>query len=157
MIETQTEQPMIEFLQSTKIKIGLSDIHFRGIFATKDIYSGEVIERCPLVPMAHRSKYQQDPQIWEYLYSQPMCPCNECKNHGFVFYMVLGYGMLYNHQDAPNTKWHFDYPNLIADVIAERDIKANEEIFVSYGTKYFLNKEKKTSNIVPEQTNNSVS
>ncbi|MFN9951523.1 MAG: SET domain-containing protein-lysine N-methyltransferase, partial [bacterium] len=68
-----------------------------------------------------------------------------------------GYGMLYNHQDVPNTKWHFDYPNLIADVIAERDRKANEEIFVSYGTKYFLNKEKKTSNIVPEQTNNSVS
>jgi hypothetical protein len=27
-------QPQIEFLQSTKIKLGLSDIHFRGVFAT---------------------------------------------------------------------------------------------------------------------------
>lgn len=134
--------PDIEFLQQTKIKLGFSNIHFRGVFATADINSGEIIERCPMVPLAFRSRYHNDPQIWEYLYTQPICPCNECKNHGFVFYMVLGYGMMYNHQDTPNTRWHFDYSKLIADVIAERDIKTGEEIFVSYGDKYFKNREK---------------
>lgn len=136
----------IEFIHSKKIKLGFSDIHFRGVFATEDIEYGEIIERCPLVPMANRSRYQNDPQIWEYLYTQPTCPCSECTNHGFVFHMVLGYGMMYNHQDIPNTKWAFDYRNLIADVIAERKILAGEEIFVSYGSKYFHNKEKKDQN-----------
>lgn len=132
----------VNFIQSTKIKIDYSPIHFRGIFATDDIKSGEIIERCPMVPLAFRSRYHSDPQIWDYLYSQPMCPCSECKNHGFVFHMVLGYGMLYNHQDIPNTKWSFNFQQLFADVVAVKDISKGEEIFVSYGDKYFKNREK---------------
>lgn len=145
--EEQTSAPPIpiEFLQPSKIKIGLSNIHFRGVFATSDIEEGEVVERCPMVPLAFRSRYQQDPQIWQYLYTQPPCPCNECKNHGFVFHMVLGYGMIYNHQDDPNCQWKFDYPNLVADVVAQRKILAGEEIFVSYGSNYFNNREKITN------------
>lgn len=132
----------VEFLHPRKIKLGLSPIHFRGVFATENIEEGEIVERCPLVPLGFRSKYHNDPQIWEYLYTQPPCPCNECKNHGFVFHMVLGYGMMYNHQDIPNTKWKFDYNLFIADVIAEKPILAGEEIFVSYGSKYFQNRKK---------------
>jgi hypothetical protein len=56
--------------------------------------------------------------------------------------MILGYGMLYNHQDDANTTWKFDYNNSFADVIANRDIKSDSEIFVDYGVKYFYNKEK---------------
>ena len=136
------EEEKVVFLSPSKIKLDYSPIHYRGVFATEFIPSGEIVERCPLVPLAHRSKYHVDPQIWEYLYSQPMCPCNECKNHGFVFHMVLGYGMLYNHQDVPNTKWEFDFRRLVADVVAEKDINKGEEIFVSYGSKYFSNREK---------------
>lgn len=139
---TQNNHNLIDFIQPTKIKIGFSKIHFRGIFATSDIEPEEIIERCPLVPLSFRSKYQHDPQIWEYLYTQPVCPCNECQNHGFVFHMVLGYGMLYNHQDDPNTLWKFDYTNLVADVVAQRKISSGEEIFVSYGSKYFNNRPK---------------
>jgi hypothetical protein len=136
------EPPKVEFIQSTKIKIDYSPIHFRGIFATDDIESEEIIERCPMVPLAFRSKYQHDPRIWEYLYTQPPCPCAECTNHGFMFHMVLGYGMMYNHQDTPNAKWKFDYANLVADVIAQRKILKGEEIFVSYGDKYFQQRTK---------------
>ncbi|MEX0597776.1 MAG: SET domain-containing protein-lysine N-methyltransferase [Candidatus Paceibacterota bacterium] len=132
----------VEFLEPSKIRLGLSNIHFRGVFATQDIEAGEIVERCPMVPLAFRSRYHTDPQIWEYLYTQPPCPCNECKNHGFVFHMVLGYGMMYNHQDSPNTKWKFDYHKFVGDVVAERKILAGEEIFVSYGSKYFENRKK---------------
>lgn len=134
-----TQNP-IEYIQAKKIIIGTSQVHFRGVFATEDILSEEIIERCPLVPLANRSKYQNDSQIWDYLYAQPTCPCSECKNHGFVFHMVLGYGMLYNHSDTPNTVWKFDFNNLIADVVAQRDIKSGEEIFVTYGSQYFQSK-----------------
>jgi hypothetical protein len=129
--------PSVEFYSPSKVIIKPSSIHGRGIFSTQDIQEGEIVERCPMVPLGFRSRYHNDPQIYKYLYSQPTCPCNECKNHGFIFHMVLGYGMLYNHQDNANTEWKFDFPNSFADVVAIKDIKSGEEIFVDYGTKYF--------------------
>ena len=132
----------IDFLQDFPIKVGLSDIEGRGVFATREIKEGDIIERCPMVPLAFRSRYHSDPQIYKYLYSQPTCPCNECKNHGFKFHMVLGYGMLYNHQDNANTEWQFDFPNHLADIIAIKDIKSGDEIFVDYGNKYFNDQQK---------------
>jgi hypothetical protein len=136
----------INFFINDKIRIAKSDIHGRGVFAVKDIPEGEIVERCPMVPLAFRSRYHSDPQIYNYLYTQPICPCNDCKNHGFIFYMILGYGMMYNHQDDANTTWRFDYTNMFADAISNRDIKTNDEIFVDYGTKYFHDKEKIDNN-----------
>jgi hypothetical protein len=130
----------LEFLPPTKIVLGDSIIHHRGVFARQDIQPGEVIERCPMIQMEYRSKYQLDPQIFNYFYAQPPCKCNECQKHGMIMHMVLGYGMMYNHQDNPNAKWKFNYSQLFADVIAVRPIKTNEEIFLSYGNYYFTDK-----------------
>jgi SET domain-containing protein len=143
---TTTKEPIkVEYFAPTKIIVGYSRVEGVGVFATQDIKEGEIIERCPMVALAHRSNYQHDPQIYKYLYRQPICPCNECKRHGGVFNMVLGYGMLYNHQDIPNTDWKFDYVNKIADVVAVKNIAKNSEIFVSYGSSYFQNREKVTA------------
>jgi len=129
------EDPM--FVQPQKIIVNKSElIGGRGVFATTDISEGELIERCPMVKMGWRANYQKDPVIWQYLYSH-RCDCNDCKNHGPLFYMVLGYGMIYNHQDYPNADWKFDYDKLYADVIANKNIAKDEEIFVSYGNNYF--------------------
>lgn len=133
----------IDFIKDFPVRVGASSVNGRGIFATQDISEGQVIERCPMVPLGFRSRYHSDPQIYRYVYAQPLCPCKECSNHGFILHMVLGYGMLYNHQDNPNTEWKFDYPNLIADVVAIRDIKKDDEIFVDYGKKYFNNPDEK--------------
>jgi hypothetical protein len=132
----------IKFTPPSKITLGSSVVHGRGIFAVTDIAEGELIERCPTVPLGFRSRYHSDPQIYRYLYAQPLCPCLECKNHGFILHMILGYGMMYNHKDINNTEWKFDYNNFIADLVATQDIKAGEEIFVDYGNKYFLDREK---------------
>jgi hypothetical protein len=108
-----------------------------GVFATEKITKGELIERCPMIQMVWRGKYHGDPQISNYLYSNVSCQCKECQSHGPHMFMVLGYGMMYNHQDDPNTVWSFNYQNLIADVISTKEIHAGEEIFVSYGNRYF--------------------
>jgi SET domain-containing protein len=136
------DSTILDFLPSSKIIVGHSDIHGRGVFSRVPIDKGEIIERCPLIQMEYRSKYQLDPQIFNYMYAQPPCKCNDCQNHGFIIHMVLGYGMLYNHQDFPNALWKFNYTQLLADVIASKDIAANEEIFVSYGNEYFIGKQK---------------
>jgi SET domain-containing protein len=132
----------IDFIVPTKIQVQHSPVEGRGVFATVDIKEGDIIERCPMVRLGYRSNYHHDPIIWKYVYTQPKCECNDCKNHGKYIWMVLGYGMIYNHQDIPNTKWVFKYNSEYADVVASKDIPKGKEIFVSYGTEYFKNRPK---------------
>lgn len=140
----------ISYIPPDKITVGYSDVEGIGVFAVKDISEGDIVERCPMVDFGWRSQYLNDPTIWQYCYFQPKCDCNDCKNHGSIVWMVLGYGMLYNHQDMPNTKWSFNYKERYADVVASKNIAAGEEIFVSYGSTYFNNRKKITVN--KEQT-----
>lgn len=134
-----------EYLQPKKIVVKMSDPQMGlGVFATDDIEAGEIIERCPMIQMTWRSKYHGDSQITKYLYSDKSCDCMQCKIHGHHMFMVLGYGMIYNHQDNPNTEWKFNWRNLIADVVALKPIKMGQEIFVNYGSSYFKNRPKVT-------------
>lgn len=135
------------YYQPKKIVVKLSTPELGiGVFATEDIEEGELVERCPMIQMGWKSNYLKDPQIYNYLYSNSNCSCDDCKQHGNSMFMVLGYGMLYNHQDQPNTKWNFNFKNLLGDVVAIKPIKAGKEIFVNYGPKYFQNRNKVTIN-----------
>lgn len=133
---------VVKYLAPVGIRVDYSSVAGIGVFATQDFNKGDIIERCPMVRMEHRSKYVTDPTINNYMYTQPKCPCNDCQNHGYYYWMVLGYGMLYNHQDFPNCDWTFVWKNKYADVVANKDIKMGEEIFVSYGPNYFRNRQK---------------
>lgn len=130
---------MIDLPQHTKIRLGYSDVQGRGVFATDDIAEGELIERCPMVPLAWRMNYHKDPVIWQYCFTQS-CPCEECKKHGGHFLMVLGYGQVYNHQNQNNAHISFDLKNSVANVNCVRPIRSGEEIYVNYGDKYFQNR-----------------
>lgn len=143
--QENNQEIFVEIPQPKKIKVDKSKIHFRGIFALEDIESEELIERCPIVTLSNRIRYHNDPQLYNYLYTKK-CSCEECKKHGLLFLMLLGYGMLYNHQDDPNTIWNFRYNESVAEVIASRPIKKGEEIFVSYGDDYFKNRKKTSLN-----------
>lgn len=132
----------VKYLKPSKVVVNYSGIEGIGVFATEDINEGDVVERCPMVKLAWRSNYIHDPSIWKYCYGQPRCDCSDCKNHGGFMWMVLGYGMIYNHQDIPNTKWVFNYDKAYADVIATKPITGGQEIFVSYGTSYWRNRKK---------------
>jgi len=137
----EISENLIELPQPKKIKVDYSKIHHRGVFATEDIESQELIERCPLIILDFRTKYHKDKKLFDYLYTN-RCPCQECENHGPLFLLVMGYGMIYNHQDTPNTRWVFQVKERVADVIAERPIKKGEEIFVTYGDSYFNGRKK---------------
>ena len=140
-VKKQREDDRIVLIQPTKIKLGYSFNPEMGIgvFATDTIIPGEIIERCPMVQLAFRGRYHNDPQISRYLYTN-RCGCQQCGIHGPHMYMVLGYGMLYNHQNEPNTEWKFDWGKNYADVIAVKHIEPETEIFVSYGNRYFSNR-----------------
>lgn len=137
MINNNTNQFISE--PSSLIEVRLSDVHFRGVFAKTTIAKDQIIEECPLVPLSNRSRYHNDPTIINYVYANKNCDCTECKTHGFIYYMTLGYGMLYNHSENPNAQWHFDYKNLIAKLIATTEINRSDEIFISYGNEHMVN------------------
>lgn len=147
----EKEIPQVSFGEVKKIKFYMSPIHGRGVVATQDIEQNEIIERCPLIPLMHRSRYQTEPNIWRYCYPKPLCDCTECNNHGFLFFMVTGHGMIYNHQDNNNARMQFNFKELYVDVIAVRPIKSGEEVFVTYGEEYFKNIPKKSiEDVIPK-------
>lgn len=130
----ENTKPNLNFKR--KMKMDYSPIHARGIFATENIKKDELIEICPMIILQHRMNYHHDPTIRDYCFTQ-VCPCEECKKHGGHYLMVLGYGQVYNHHDDNNARISFDLKNSLAIVHANRDIKEQEEIFVSYGENYF--------------------
>ena len=130
------------FQKYRKILVNDSPIHGRGIFSTEEISENDLIERCPIIKLDFPSKYHCDLKLLDYVYAKPCKPCEKCNNHGHELFMVLGYGMVYNHQDNANAIITFDYVNLIADIVAIKDIGKDKEIYISYGPMYFLNKKK---------------
>lgn len=130
----------MEYIAPRKIIVGDSKIQGRGVFSLVDIKKGEIVERCPLIQMEYRSKYQLDPTIFGYTYARYQ-EDEISQQHGFLMYIATGYGMLYNHQDEPNALWRFNYPELLGDIVAIKDIKSGEEIFINYGNCYFNNKD----------------
>jgi hypothetical protein len=146
MIENSIIESDIQFIPNTKVIVKNSTIRFRGVFSSVDIEEGELIERCPLLPLGFRSRYHSDPQIWQYFYTGKYCDCKECKSHGFGFYVALGYGSIYNHSKDPNAHMVFNYSNLYVDIISNKYISKNEEILVNFEKeKTFLNREHDTN------------
>lgn len=146
------------YFKSEDIVVGYSEIEGIGVMATNNIASGQLIERCPMVRLDWRSNYVNDPQLRKYCYSESNCGCStetnpdkEYNTHGSVYWMVLGYGMIYNHQDSPNTEWNFYYDSSMADVVATQDIPKGSEVYVSYGSNYFRNRKNISSSEVKER------
>lgn len=142
---------MIDILNNVHVKE--SSTEGLGVFANHTIDNNSIIENCPIVPLAFRSRYHSDPQIYNYLFSSPDCECKECKNHGYNLYMILGCGMLYNHSDQHNAEIKFDFQNRTASVIAISSIDKDAEIFINYSQKYFLNINKETGNTEDAKNN----
>ena len=54
----------------------------------------------------------------------------------------MGFGMLYNHSDAPNAEWSIDEEDIrFVAFSAKRDIHAGEEILHDYGQDYWTTRE----------------
>lgn len=124
----------------TKITVRLSDPRLGlGVFATEDIFPNEVIERTPVIQTGWRSKYIGDPMMHRMSWSDG-CTCAKCAEHGNWMYLPLGYGALYNHQENHNAQMHIDFEHLVGDIIATKFIRADSEIFISYGDRYFTNR-----------------
>jgi SET domain-containing protein len=113
---------------STKIQISDSPVHGLGVFATKNIANGELIEECPflVLPLA---PFEVSSLMVDYRFNYPMGMLTD----NSVQVIALGAGSIYNHSNTNNAYWVTDTDRKTFKFYANTDIKAGEEIFTYYG------------------------
>lgn len=99
----------------------------RGVFASQDIFAGEVIEVCPVVEFT----IEDSRKLRE----------TELRNYHFMWgeddeteqvAVCLGFGSLYNHSYQPNTTYKKRIDARVIAFVALRAIPEGEEITVNY-------------------------
>lgn len=95
----------------------------RGIYTSIDISIGDVIETAPVIICdSVDTKLIHKTSLHDYYFTWAEKECA----------IALGYGSLYNHSEDPNTEFILDYENMCIDFEAIKEIKAGEEITISY-------------------------
>lgn len=97
----------------------------RGVFALKNFSKGELIEKCPVIPLSETdSQLANKTHLHNYLYEW------QTENQRAV---ILGYGFIYNHSyTAANSKYYYDFKNKLMIYKAVKEIKKGKEILINY-------------------------
>lgn len=94
----------------------------RGIYATRNIKRGELIESVPLIIIPKTE--------WDHMRKSILL--NYVFRWGEDKALALGYGSLYNHSYSPNARYYQNHENQSIDFYARRYIHEGEEILVNY-------------------------
>lgn len=134
--ESQTQKERFDLLaESTKvlnhnssIRIGESSLGGRGVFAQNKILKGSAIELAPFI-ICFRRALDNTPLL-DYYFT--------IEDEGQLLCAVpMGFGMLYNHSDNAAAHWILDVERREILFLANRDIEADEEITINYGSAYW--------------------
>lgn len=99
----------------------------RGLFATKNIKKGTVIEQSPTIRLSPADDYFVDKTILQYYkYGTP----NDYSGDSF---MALGFGSLFNHSDDPNVDYWVRPEHQDVLFKAKKNLKKGEQLFIDYG------------------------
>lgn len=105
-----------------------SPLHGRGVFTTRAIPRGKIIEMAPLIVLnKNDSALIKDSALYSYYFLHG--------RKGDVCVIGLGYASLYNHQYPANAKYRFLLSKNLLEFTAFRDIQAGEEITINYNGK----------------------
>lgn len=97
----------------------------RGVFTSKKIKRGTVIEVCPMIVFGEKDRsIINDTFLYEYYF--------EWGDSGRKGALALGFGSLYNHNYHPNARYNPDFELNVLEFEAIRNIRAGEEITVNY-------------------------
>ncbi|TAK78347.1 MAG: SET domain-containing protein-lysine N-methyltransferase [Gammaproteobacteria bacterium] len=108
-------------LFQNKLIVKKSPTHGYGVFAGKTIKKGEKIEECYIIISKGGDKVLED-----YYF--------DARGKNAIF---TGFGIIYNHSDEPNADYTINVKKRVATIKAAEIIRKGEEIFVSYGEKWF--------------------
>ena len=97
----------------------------RGVFASRKIKQGELIEKAPVIVIPGSEWNTMD----ESILSNYVFDWGENDEHACV---ALGYVSIYNHSYTPNADLTECLDDQVIEVLALRDIESGEEIFINY-------------------------
>lgn len=110
---------------SRNLRVGIVETHGRGMFATRRILKGELIERAPVIVLTEK----QWPTAAKTILSDYGFDWGEKDEHASI---ALGYISIYNHSYSPNAQLEQMLDELMMEVVAIKDIQAGEEITINY-------------------------
>lgn len=100
-----------------------------GVFASRNINSGEIIETCPIIYLD--SDFLDSKTILnDYCFLYPISP-NTNKDQNYV--IAWGFGSLYNHSSIPNSDVLDCLDDECVNFVAIKNIAKDEEISIDYG------------------------
>ncbi|KAF9630535.1 hypothetical protein BFW01_g1097 [Lasiodiplodia theobromae] len=105
----------------------------RGVFAARDIPARTTIEVCPVLPLAadENDKYIKHTSLYHYTYNWPTTTAEGKKQ--MTQAVIFGLGSMFNHARDQNVGWERDLEHSVVVYQTLRDIKAGEELCISYG------------------------
>lgn len=105
------------------LEIRSSDIHGRGVFASRAFAAGDTVERCPVLVMPAAERHLlDDTHLFNYYFHWK----------GNAAAIALGYGSLYNHSALPCAHYRKIPDAEVVEFLALRDIEPGCEITVDY-------------------------
>jgi uncharacterized protein len=95
----------------------------RGVFASKNIQKGGLIETCPIIVIP-----TDDAPVVTVL-ANYLFFFGKNKKHAAI---VLGYGSIYNHSYSPNSTFKIKPKDAVVIFVATKAVKKDEEITFDY-------------------------
>ena len=114
------------FSGDMKICLGETPDIGRGVFDSRDIKKGEIIEVCPVIVVPRDQLTFLDQTSLHAHYFHGWGP--DTRDGALVF----GYGSFYNHSYTPNAKFKYNYRDKTIIFICIEDIRKGEEIRHNY-------------------------
>jgi|TARA_B110000240_G_scaffold120983_1_gene135215 SET domain-containing protein len=108
-----------------------------GVFTKAPIFKDSIIETCYLIQTGSPDIYHVGPTLMDYVFNYPK---GLDIGRGASHVLPTGFGCVYNHDEKNNARWENSATINCFDFIAERDIKAGEEICTYYGSHYWPEK-----------------
>lgn len=132
---------------SPHLEVKKSPIEGRGVFSTRDIKQGDIIEEAHMILLKNNKWEECDEELRRFVL--PWVELRKdwkefCDEHGGILQQhatrpvaILGFGMIYNHSDKNNVDYFIDKHQLLCSYKAKRDIAAGVELTINYGEDYF--------------------
>ncbi|MEO0453159.1 MAG: SET domain-containing protein-lysine N-methyltransferase [Verrucomicrobiota bacterium] len=105
-----------------------------GVFASEFIPTDTLIEECHYI--RYRRDECQSMKLNDYVYEMPETQ-ETPEEDKLCNALVLGFGSIYNHSSENNAMYLFDSEKNVFIYQSTRDIQPDEQIFISYGEKWW--------------------
>lgn len=105
--------------------IGLSQGKGRGVFASRDIKQGEIVEISPCIYLPYDTNVLVESSVLaDYVFG-----ATRDSDEGYV--LAFGYASMYNHSKKANCSYVVSEKTVV--IVADKTIKENVELTIDYG------------------------